>query len=67
MILFIETCQHYIMSFKIQNLDDFASIPSKGESLRGVSCRGRGGVSAGVVVLASLEAEDLDFLFCGTV
>ena len=42
-------------------------IPSKAESLGGVSCRGRGGVSAGVGVLLSLETDDgLDF-FLGTV
>ena len=34
-------------------------IPSKALSLRGVSCRGRGGVSAGVDVLASLDTDIL--------
>lgn len=35
-------------------------IPSKALSLRGVSCRGRGGVSAVVDDLVSLDMDDLD-------
>ena len=40
-------------------------LPSKAESLRGVSCLGRGGVSDGVDVLVSLDTDDLD-VFSGT-
>ena len=40
-------------------------VPSKAESLRGVSCRAGGGVTAGVEFIVSLDTDDLDF-FCGT-
>lgn len=57
----------YPLPFHVKAPITVRYIPSKAESLRGVSCLGRGGVSAGVDVLVSrsLDTDDLD-VFRGT-